>query len=311
MKNCVACSREINQEKSICGYCGSRQPEVTSQTNMFAAAEAAPAQQPKAKKSRKGLFIGLGAAVLVAVAAVLAFLLLTPKGLEAKDVTSNLLIQDTGAEWAGDGVTIVATMTLTKVQDDEYRVVIEQLSGNSTTWTEISEQSGFGPAFVFTEQAVLGEGTNQFRMSIYNRAKGTLITRTKVQETSTLVATLPFKCPVDKFNTDPSMVPFELSSSPVENGIDCSMYVPNSDYFVPLVYTKVTPEEWEASMKADGGREVTIGYGTTAYAFTKPATELSTEFEVIVVNFHGIKIYSELSEEGIAIAIEAIPRAVL
>jgi hypothetical protein len=133
-----------------------------------------------------------------------------------------------------------------------------------------------------------------------------------VQEISTLVANLPIKCPVDKFNTDPSLTPLVTESTPIEKGIDCSMYVPASGVFVSLVYTKVTQEEWEASMARDGGRPTILGLGeSAAYTYSVPETELDYGFEATIVNFHGIMIHSDLPFDSLSIAIEAIPRSVL
>jgi hypothetical protein len=309
MKNCVSCAQEINAEKLICGYCGARQPEVTLETQVVSAAETSPEKQREPKKSRKGLLIGLSALVAVAAVVVLAFVLLSPKGLEAKDVKSTLVAQPGEGLWSGDSVNLLGTVTLTKVQSDEYRVVLEQFNGASQSWEPVNTQSGVGPAFVANTKAVLKDGANRFRISIYRKTDTKPITTSEIVEVPTKVALLPTKCPIDQINEQVTEGGLQVFGQTVENGLDCTYGYPNTDGApIRFIYKKVTDEEWQNARHAAGDRDFSLGIGESgAFVVRVEDPDPQYSYDRYVVLFHGIMIDSDMDPSFIKIAIEAIP----
>ena len=297
MKMCLSCGERLRSGKAICGYCGARfAEEIVSKS---------PSTTPR--KQNRGILIGalLGLVSLaIFIGGVLVF---GQHGLSAKDVSTKLLASDSVGKWSGDPIGMIGIVSLKVKQSDLYKVNVEQFGSSGKTWKTIAGQSGAGPDFTVNGSAILDKGTNQFRVSIYD-SKGRLVKSSEVVKISTKSAILPSTCPVDKFNDPVNGINFQVFGSQVTDGLDCTMAVPNSDYIVRLIYTRVTPDQWQAAMERDGGTPVSLGLGeSAAYSYTQAATELTSAFEVDVVDFHGIMINSELSQSGLQIAIDAIP----
>lgn len=315
MKNCVSCGQQIANEKKFCGFCGTTQPEVQASpapavpqgTGAAVSADESKVKKPANPRSKRLVLISIAAALVAVVGVLLAMVLMKPAALTAKDITASVTLADPTPKWSGDSVTLLSSLTLNQARTDEYKAVVEQLDLATNKWTSVAEQPGSGPAFVITTTAKLLEGENQFRVSLYSAKDGTLLVSSESTKVATKVAGLPTECPIDALNASGDGG-LEVFGGDIENGKDCTFGYPNSDMIVRLVYTKVTQAQWEKQMEFDAGTATTVGLGeSAAYVYTQAATELSTEYDVYVINYHGIMIQSELGRDYLHYAIDAIP----